>query len=70
MLGSALGKDPWPGFTQGLGSREVSAGARASALQLEFLPEETGKVLEAEASPGGRRQRRLQPAQRALIPTA
>lgn len=49
---------------------KVSAGARASAFQLELLPDETYKVQEAEASPGGWRQRRLQPAWHALIPTA
>lgn len=55
---------------EGVGSQGKSAGARARAFQLELLPDETSKVLEAEASPGGWRQRRLQPAWRALIPNA
>lgn len=59
-----------PGCLLGLGSQGKSAGARARAFQLELLPDETSKVLEAEASPEGWRQRRLQPAWRALIPTA
>lgn len=59
-----------PGCLLGVGSPGKSAGARAPAFQLELLPDETSKVLEAEASPGGWRQRRLQPAWHALIPTA
>lgn len=61
-------KTSQPGeVSTGAGAR---ARARASALQLELLPDETSKVLEAKASPGSCRQKRLQPAWRALIPTA
>lgn len=69
------GKSCWegslPGCLQGLGSQGKSLLVLGLApFNLSSSLMKLAKVLEAEASPGGWRQRRLQPAWRALIPTA